>query len=171
MTYIAITEEQSNPFAPITSELLKQLRDNPLAIAGGLEGAPRNVPLSLDLRLGTPSFTLSGETPVEFVGLSGLTSILVVASVGGFFVGQDPQGTALQVAYSTNNGGSWSGWQNVVGASGDSFSGVTRHIDLSEGRLDMRDAITGAAGSNALRFRKSTLLGSGRVALIGLGRT
>ena len=40
MTYIAITEEQSNPFAPITSELLKQLRDNPLAIANGSVGAP-----------------------------------------------------------------------------------------------------------------------------------
>ena len=38
--YIGITEAQSNPFAPLTSELVKQLRDNPLAIAEGAEDAP-----------------------------------------------------------------------------------------------------------------------------------
>ena len=39
--YIGITEAQSNPFAPLTSELVKQLRDNPIAIAQGADGAPR----------------------------------------------------------------------------------------------------------------------------------
>ena len=39
--YIGITEAQSNPFAPLTSELVKQLRDNPIAIAEGATGAPR----------------------------------------------------------------------------------------------------------------------------------
>ena len=38
--YIGITEAQSNPFAPLTSELVKQLRDNPIAIAEGAAGAP-----------------------------------------------------------------------------------------------------------------------------------
>ena len=41
MSYIGITEAQSNPFAPLTSELVKQLRDNPIAIAEGATGAPR----------------------------------------------------------------------------------------------------------------------------------
>ena len=41
MSYIGITEAQSNPFAPLTSELVKQLRDNPIAIAEGASGAPR----------------------------------------------------------------------------------------------------------------------------------
>ena len=41
--YIGITEAQSNPFAPLTSELVKQLRDNPIAIAEGAEGAPISV--------------------------------------------------------------------------------------------------------------------------------
>lgn len=41
MSYIAVTEPQSNPFAPLTSELVKQLRDNPIAIAEGAAGAPR----------------------------------------------------------------------------------------------------------------------------------
>lgn len=41
MAYITVTEAQSNPFAPLTAELVKQLRDNPIAIAEGLAGAPR----------------------------------------------------------------------------------------------------------------------------------
>ena len=41
IAYIGITESQSNPFAPVTAELVKQLRDNPIAIAGGAQGAPR----------------------------------------------------------------------------------------------------------------------------------
>jgi hypothetical protein len=46
--YIAVTEAQSNPFAPVTSELVKQLRDNPIAIAEGAAGAPRNFLGSLE---------------------------------------------------------------------------------------------------------------------------
>ena len=49
--YIGITEAQSNPFAPLTSELVKQLRDNPIAIAEGAPGAPRVVGDALDLRI------------------------------------------------------------------------------------------------------------------------
>ena len=49
--YIGITESQSNPFAPLTSELVKQLRDNPIAIAEGAPGAPRVVGDALDLRI------------------------------------------------------------------------------------------------------------------------
>ena len=39
--YIGITEAQSNPFAPLTSELVKQLRDNPIATIKSAPGAPR----------------------------------------------------------------------------------------------------------------------------------
>lgn len=39
--YIEITEEQTDPGAPGTSELWKQWRDNPIAIANGEEDAPR----------------------------------------------------------------------------------------------------------------------------------
>ena len=38
--YIAITESETDPGAPATSELAKKWRDNPLAIAEGAVGAP-----------------------------------------------------------------------------------------------------------------------------------
>lgn len=40
-SYITITEAQTDPEAPLTSELAKQWRDNPIAITEGAAGAPR----------------------------------------------------------------------------------------------------------------------------------
>ena len=40
-SYIEITDEETDPGAPVTSELLKKERDNPIAIAEGASGAPR----------------------------------------------------------------------------------------------------------------------------------
>jgi hypothetical protein len=57
--YIPITEAQTDPGAPGTSELWKQWRDNPIAIAEGAVGAPRiayealEADLSLVGQLGT----------------------------------------------------------------------------------------------------------------------
>lgn len=39
--YIAILDAQIEPKAPVTSELMNQLRDNPLAMFEGATGAPR----------------------------------------------------------------------------------------------------------------------------------
>lgn len=39
--YVTITDAQVDPEAPITSELMSALRDNPIAIAEGAPGAPR----------------------------------------------------------------------------------------------------------------------------------
>jgi hypothetical protein len=41
--YTTITDAQVDPEAPITSELMSALRDNPIAIAEGAVGAPRIV--------------------------------------------------------------------------------------------------------------------------------
>lgn len=40
-SYITITDAETDPEAPLTSELAKKWRDNPLAIAEGAVGAPR----------------------------------------------------------------------------------------------------------------------------------
>lgn len=40
-SYIVITDAETDPEAPLTSELAKKWRDNPLAIAEGAVGAPR----------------------------------------------------------------------------------------------------------------------------------
>ncbi len=41
-TYITITDPATDPGAPITSDLLKQLRDNPIALSEGDNNAPVN---------------------------------------------------------------------------------------------------------------------------------
>lgn len=46
--YIPILDSQLEPKAPVTSELMFQLRDNPLAITEGAVGAPRSVLKSFD---------------------------------------------------------------------------------------------------------------------------
>ncbi len=40
-SYITITDAETDPSAPLTSELAKKWRDNPIAIAEGSAGAPR----------------------------------------------------------------------------------------------------------------------------------
>lgn len=167
MTYIPVTEVQSNPFAPGTSELFKQLRDNPIAIAGGLAGAPRNVPLSLDLMLGGSSFALTGATPVEFVGLTSQSSLLIVWDI----TADVSQPVPFQIGYSTNNGSSWSPYQTITTVPTNETEQGMSHVSLTEGRLNMLPPITGAAGSNAIRLRRATGVAGGRVAILGLGRT
>ena len=44
--YTTITDAQVDPEAPITSELMSALRDNPIAIAEGAAGAPRVEPIA-----------------------------------------------------------------------------------------------------------------------------
>lgn len=41
-TYVAITDAETDPSAPVTSELAKKWRDNPIAIAEGSNNAPIN---------------------------------------------------------------------------------------------------------------------------------
>ena len=53
--YITITDPQTDPDAPLTSELAKQWRDNPIAMFEGVVGAPR-------LRLGALQRLVAGTT-------------------------------------------------------------------------------------------------------------
>ena len=66
--YIEITEAQSNPFAPLTSELVKQLRDNPIAIAEGSPGAPRLYLRSLERLLPGSSIRSRRDASVSATG-------------------------------------------------------------------------------------------------------
>lgn len=98
--YISITEAQTDPGAPFTSDLAKQYRDNPIAIAEGAVGAPRiQVGAFPETTVGTTvkyesydsvSTTSSTYTKVlsgKFLGRGALTIEFVRgASVSGSFV-------------------------------------------------------------------------------------
>jgi hypothetical protein len=171
MTYRAILASETAENAPVTQALMDALRQNEAAVASGATGAPRNRPLSLDLILGGSSFALSGTTPVNYVDLAGLGSLFVVGLVIGLGSPNESTAVNLEISYSTNNGSSWSAWQTVIVTAGESGASLTAHVNLTEGRLNARAPITGAAGANAVRFRTSNAGGSGRIMVYGMGRT
>lgn len=62
-SYIEITESETDPGAPGTSELWKKWRDNPIAMAEGADGAPRVQGIALGgTYLGHSSITTTGWT-------------------------------------------------------------------------------------------------------------
>ena len=97
-SYIGITEAQSNPFAPLTSELVKQLRDNPLAIAQGAAGAPKVVSEGLDM------FTGQGGT-VTYIDLDRVDKVLIIFN----------QSTGRSYNLSTDNGATFGGSISAFG--------------------------------------------------------
>ena len=102
--YIGITEAQTNPFAPLTSELVKQLRDNPLAIAEGAAGAPRVEGAALKRKLLGSVETTVDTTSIELLDLDTYVAVRVQAD-RLTRRGEDSASASVQV--SNNNGGSW----------------------------------------------------------------
>lgn len=101
-SYNIITDAETDPSAPLTSELAKKWRDNPLAIGEGSPGAPKILGRALDLWLGNVNVT--GTTPVGLSGLSGYDGLLIwwevdnnSASVNGTW----------RVRFSADNGVTW----------------------------------------------------------------
>lgn len=62
--WTTITETATDPDAPVTSSLLKALRDNPSAIADGASGAPRIVRSALKTATGSVSGSLAAGASV-----------------------------------------------------------------------------------------------------------
>lgn len=64
--WTTITETATDPDAPVTSTLIKALRDNPAAIAEGASGAPRiNQPA-----MGTWLYTAGGVGTMAFLAIA-----------------------------------------------------------------------------------------------------
>jgi hypothetical protein len=150
---------------PLVEQEVLAFYENPIAIADGALGAPRNRPLSLNLMIGGGPFTLTAMTPVNFIDLDGIASLLIV--------GHATDGVAtptIQIGFSTNNGATWSAYQDLA-TSLDTSNGFLSSVHLPTGRVKMQPAITGAAGANAIRLRRSAGADTGRVCVYGIGRT
>lgn len=115
--WTTITETATDPDAPVTSSLIKALRDNPSAIAEGASGAPR-----IDQpAMGTWLYTAGGIGTMAFLAIElgpsasishGTTragSLLEYAGVqaGGILAlsGVSPSGTWRLMGYVTNTSG------------------------------------------------------------------
>lgn len=155
--WFTINDSQLDPDAPLTSELAYAWRDNPIAIAEGAPDAPRVMPKALaSARLG--SFRATGTavstiTNIEWVNNIRFSGILI--GVGG--------NNPLQVRFSTNNGSSWGGWQDVVfsdaTAPHSNFFDVVierstgNFYDVSE--LTVPSSLTVPAAYNAIGWRRN----------------
>ena len=106
--YIGITEAQSNPFAPLTSELVKQLRDNPIAIAEGAEGAPRVLPAALD---GFYIGAISGTD--SFVGFTNIDSDRLIRVDFSGLIYSTTFTSSLQARLTSDGGSSWTAAQDI----------------------------------------------------------
>lgn len=141
-TYRAISSSETQPDAPLTSELMIAAANNPVAIAEGATGAPRVVSKALGnllAGLSEPPFTLTDLDDEDFIGLSAEVT-------GGTFTGQ----ASAEYALSNDNGSTWGAW-------------VTFTMPLS---------IVKTFANNAIRFRfvsDATGTPEGVVTVIGLG--
>ena len=103
--YIGITEAQSNPFAPLTSELVKQLRDNPIAIAEGAAGAPRVRGTARNHnKIGEVTAT-ADVTELALTNLPAHNDIIIFCEE--FKQGADEEFIRVELQISDNNGISW----------------------------------------------------------------
>lgn len=87
-TYTTIPNTQIEPEAPVTSELMTLLRDNPLAIQEGDSTAPRILSPALDLtyKTGTASRSSSGTSTVVSLTTTDLSNLadMTLALVTGW---------------------------------------------------------------------------------------
>ena len=124
--YTSIADSQIDPKAPVTSELMTALRDNPIAISEGSSGAPKIKPEALNIYLGdgASSGTTTGTTNILTVtDLDALDYVLVSASS----TLSTDNSIIASAAYSTstNNGVSFgSSIKFAVGNGTGSFSGA-----------------------------------------------
>lgn len=166
--YISITEAQTDPGAPFTSDLAKQYRDNPIAIAEGATGAPRVQGIALGgVYLG--SFTQDGKNPKDLVGLDKVG--LLVADVITMSGASSSGGGTVHIALSANGGVSYGGWITLYtepGTTTSSNSTGRLHLDLATGNWRVRmlasdgsvritnGTLTLPAGVNAIRLTKTS---------------
>lgn len=159
-SYITITDAETDPEAPLTSELAKKWRDNPIAIAEGAAGAPKIV---------TRKFTSGAAAQTQtFTGLGdygGVDFQLFARNTGAATYD-------LQFQFSSNGGSSWSTARliNSVGSgTGSNYMSLSGHFDFATGLLSiigndgiqpfrMSATLSGASLSiDAIRFTSTNL--------------
>jgi hypothetical protein len=176
-SYITITDAETDPEAPLTSELAKKWRDNPIAIAEGETGAPKIVSKAMDLFLGTFSFS---ATPAGLTGLDGEDGLLIWYGV------TNTSGAAaltLEVRFSNDNGSTWGSYQSIgpsqpatSSRNGFAILGLKTGRFRSTHNLDSQalvsSTLTVPSNCNAFQIRANGGTASGGTAyVLGIGET
>lgn len=163
--WTTITDSQVDPKAPVTSELMTALRDNPVAIAEGATNAPKIAESWRHSYVSSSSGIAMGD--IELGG-GARVDINAVSNDGG-----SGSTVAALLSYSTNSGSTWSseiqldtqtvgsdpGTTNILGIVGtlmfDSASGDFVYISMDSSRfVSVSNSFgTGANGTTDLRIR------------------
>ena len=141
--WTTITDTQVDPKAPVTSELMTALRDNPLAIAEGSTNAPK----------------IAQSVRYAFVGINTYATISNLSAgsgVHGSFRGASgPLATGTVTVEFSSNGSTWTNSQNLGSASGNGNSGYSGdfYFDFSSGLfLCNAQVFTDVSGSPTTRM-------------------
>ena len=131
-TYTTIPDSTIAPEAPVTSELMTLLRDNPIATTEGDTGAPRVKGRALDV--------VNAETSDATLTATNLANIDYVLITGSLKLAHDSGGTAFQNAaarfrLSTDGGSSWGSRTEIayitVTANHTQRVGISYVVDVS----------------------------------------
>lgn len=126
-TYTAIPNTQIEPEAPVTSELMTLLRDNPLSIAEDDSTAPK---IKQRMRYGQ---TNGGN--ITFSDLADYGGVEITASLTEES-GTDP--ATLEMLYSINNGSSYTSITDILEAAHDGGNNtVNGYFDFASGELSL----------------------------------
>lgn len=142
-TYITISDAETDPDAPLTAELAKKWRDNPIAIAEGASGAPKNLGRSMDIDAGN----LAGTAAIT--NLDNCAKLLLSATAVA--ISASPLAT-IGYQLSADNGATWG--TSVTLAT--SYPGSTGAGTLTA--CAAASAIVDMTGFNAIRLSGSGTL-------------
>ena len=133
--YTNISNVSVEPLAPVTSELMTSLRDNPIAIAEGSLGAPRVQGKALGgMLLGTVTVTGTGEQ-----GITGLDRHGLLRADFNIVNLTDRN---LRARYSSDNGSIWGSWQDIVNLGGGAQGSGVMFINLQTGGFSVNGIST-----------------------------
>lgn len=168
-------ESTFDPGKAVRSDQGVMLAGNPIAIALGKPGAPRNVAASINnwhARVALDTTT----TPVVITGLDPNT---IIQAMGSFANGALDD-AELQMSGSANGGSTWGSWFDITQNPGQQNTryGANVVINLTNGiftSLSTGHGDLGAGPFNAIRFRHSSSMSGagndpGRIAVWAIGR-
>lgn len=105
--WTAISDSQLDPKAPVTSELMNALRDNPIALAEGATGAPIIQPEAISLYYGSGSATRSSSGSSAVIEVTDLDNVDYVLLTGSILVTSATARGSVVYAVSTDNGATY----------------------------------------------------------------
>lgn len=161
-----INSDDLLPGEPLTSAKANAFYENPIALAEGAPGAPRNVPASLAIHLGSGSITADSDQTIILASPSNTGFVLLQAEMTITTPSSGTNTGSIFLETSTDGGASWLSpslvlTSGILSTSGTSaFSGKTLEVFAT-------------TGANAFRVRfeeTGNLAGTASAIVFGLGQ-